>query len=477
MKAASLALFLAKNMPTLTTSYKADFVRQAFSKSTISNSTISNLTFFMPVQIIVGAQWGDEGKGKIVDHLSEKVDIVARYQGGANAGHTVVLPPRKGLAEKEREFVLHLIPSGIFHPRVTCVIGNGVVIDPKALLEEINQLQSAGINIHGRLLISHNAHLIMPYHKKLDSIREQGDQKIGTTGRGIGPSYIDKYMRTGVRVVDLLDRDVLCRKLKRNIEEKNELLRKVYNTEELNLDAIINEYQEFDKKIDEFVTDTSRYLSDALRKGKKILAEGAQGALLDVDHGTYPFVTSSSPTSGGACTGLGIPPTAVSDVMGVVKAYSTRVGNGPFPTELSDETGERLRSTGGEYGATTGRPRRCGWLDLVSLRYSVRINGISHIAITKLDVLDEFEDIHVCTGYMLNGKRIDDFPTDVQTLDRVKPVYKAFRGWKADTSGVRKYRALPPRAITYIETLRRSLKVKISMVSVGARRDQTLTVR
>jgi adenylosuccinate synthase len=431
----------------------------------------------MPVQVIVGAQWGDEGKGKIVDHLSEKVDIVARYQGGANAGHTVVLPPRKGSAEKEREFVLHLIPSGIFHPRVTCVIGNGVVIDPKALMEEIDQLKAAGINIRGRLLISHNAHLIMPYHKRLDSIREQGGQKIGTTGRGIGPSYIDKYTRTGVRVVDLLDRDVLGKKLRLNIEEKNELLRKVYNTEELDIDAIINEYQEFDKKIDEYVTDTSRYLHEALQKGKKILAEGAQGALLDVDHGTYPFVTSSNPTSGGACTGLGIPPTSVSDVMGVVKAYSTRVGNGPFPTELLDETGERLRSTGGEYGATTGRPRRCGWLDLVSLRYSVRVNGISRIAITKLDVLDDFDEIRVCTGYLLDGKKIEHFPTDVQTLERVKPVYKVFRGWKRSISGVRTYRDLPPRAKQYVAALQRSLKVKISMVSVGARRDQTLSVR
>jgi adenylosuccinate synthase len=317
----------------------------------------------------------------------------------------------------------------------------------------------------------------MPYHKKLDSIREQGEQKIGTTGRGIGPSYIDKYMRTGVRVVDLLDRDVLCKKLRLNIEEKNELLRKVYNTEELDIDAIINEYQEFDKKIDEYVTDTSRYLFEALQKGKKILAEGAQGALLDVDHGTYPFVTSSSPTSGGACTGLGIPPTSVSDVMGVVKAYSTRVGNGTFPTELLDETGERLRATGGEYGATTGRPRRCGWLDLVSLRYSVRVNGISRIAITKLDVLDDFDEIRVCTGYLLDGKKIEHFPTDVQTLERVKPVYKAFRGWKRSISSVRNYRGLPPRAKQYVEAIQRSLKVKISMVSVGARRDQTLSIR
>lgn len=429
----------------------------------------------MPVQIIVGAQWGDEGKGKIVDHLSEHVDIVARYQGGANAGHTVVLPARG--KTKEREFVLHLIPSGIFHPHVTCVIGNGVVIDPKALMAEIAQLRSAGINTKGRLLISHNAHLIMPYHKALDTIREQGDQKIGTTGRGIGPAYIDKYMRTGIRVVDLLDRDVLCKKLRRNIEEKNELLRKVYGATELDLDALIQEYQEFDREIDEYVTDTSEYLNRALRKKRSILAEGAQGALLDVDHGTYPYVTSSNPTSGGACTGLGIPPTSVRSIMGVVKAYSTRVGNGPFPTELTDETGERLRSVGGEFGATTGRPRRCGWLDLVSLAYSLRVNGITEIAITKLDVLDAFDEIPVCIQYRVGSKILSGFPTDVQTLEKVTPVYRIFKGWRTQTSDVRAFRDLPPNARSYIRFLEKSLRVRIGMVSVGARRDQTLHVR
>ena len=429
----------------------------------------------MPVQVIVGAQWGDEGKGKIVDHLSEDVDIVARYQGGANAGHTVVIPA-KG-SRKEQEYVLHLIPSGIFHKHVTCIIGNGVVIDPKALMTEIDQLQSAGISIKGRLLISHNAHLIMPYHKALDSIREQGDQKIGTTGRGIGPAYIDKYMRIGIRVVDLLDRDVLCKKLKRNVEEKNELLKKVYQAKELDLDAIINEYQEFDKRIDAYVTDTSEYLQKALRREKKVLAEGAQGALLDVDHGTYPYVTSSNPTSGGACTGLGIPPTSIQSILGVVKAYSTRVGNGPFPTELSDATGERLQSTGGEFGATTGRPRRCGWLDMVSLGYSVRVNGISRIAITKLDVLDDFDEINVCVGYTRNGKKLHHFPTDVQTLEEATPVYRRFKGWKTPTSEIRRYRNLPPQARTYIEAIRKILGVDIWMVSVGARRDQTLFVR
>ncbi|MEX2117859.1 MAG: adenylosuccinate synthase [Bacteroidota bacterium] len=429
----------------------------------------------MPVQVIVGAQWGDEGKGKIVDHLSEDVDIVARYQGGANAGHTVVLPA-KG-SKKEQEYVLHLIPSGIFHKHVTCIIGNGVVIDPKALMTEIDQLQSAGISIKGRLLISHNAHLIMPYHKALDSIREQGDQKIGTTGRGIGPAYIDKYMRIGIRVVDLLDRDVLCKKLKRNIEEKNELLKKVYQAKELDLDAIIHEYQEFDKRIDAYVTDTSEYLHKALSKKKAVLAEGAQGALLDVDHGTYPYVTSSNPTSGGACTGLGIPPTSIQSILGVVKAYSTRVGNGPFPTELSDATGERLRTIGGEFGATTGRPRRCGWLDMVSLKYSVRVNGISRIAITKLDVLDEFDEIKVCVAYTRGGKTLQHFPTDVQTLEQATPVYKTFKGWKTPTSDIRRYRNLPPQARTYIEAIRKILGIDIWMVSVGARRDQTLFVR
>jgi adenylosuccinate synthase len=429
----------------------------------------------MPVQIIVGAQWGDEGKGKIVDHLSKNVDIVARYQGGANAGHTVVLPPKKG--KQEKEFVLHLIPSGIFHPRVKCVIGNGVVLDPVALMAEIGQLKSAGIKIKGRLLISHNAHLIMPYHKMLDVAREQGAEKIGTTGRGIGPAYIDKYMRTGIRVVDLLNRDVLCKKLKRNIEASNEILSKLYHSQALDVDTIINEYQEFDRKFDEYITDTSEYLNNALKKNKRILAEGAQGALLDVDHGTYPFVTSSNPTSGGACTGLGIPPTAINSIVGIVKAYSTRVGNGAFPTELKNEIGERLRKIGGEYGATTGRPRRCGWLDAVSLRYSIRINGIQRIAITKLDVLDEFDEIKICTGFKVDGKKLIHFPTDAQTLDAVKPEYKSFKGWKKKTSEVRSYSKLPLEAKQYIEAIGKMLETKIWMVSVGARRDQTLIVR
>ena len=420
----------------------------------------------MPVSIVVGAQWGDEGKGKIVDMLSEHVDIVARYQGGANAGHTVVIG--------DTTYVLHLIPSGIFQKNVQCVIGNGVVIDPVALMEEIEMIKSFGIKIDGRLFISHNAHLIMPYHKLLDNIREQGAQKIGTTGRGIGPAYIDKYTRTGIRVVDLLDRKLLREKLTRNIEEKNQLLSKVYGSAEIDVDKIVNEYQEFDKKIDPFITDTCTLLNNALRKKKKILAEGAQGALLDVDHGTYPYVTSSNPTSGGACTGLGIPPTSVKSIIGIVKAYSTRVGNGPFPTELNNDTGETLRKIGHEFGATTGRPRRCGWLDMVSLKYSLMVNGISEIALTKLDVLDEFDEIKICVGYKKDGKVLKSFPTDVRTLESVEPVYQSYKGWNENISEAKKWKQLPKRTMKYVETIEKLSGVKISLVSVGARRDQTI---
>jgi adenylosuccinate synthase len=422
----------------------------------------------MPVQIIVGAQWGDEGKGKIVDLLARDADIVARYQGGANAGHTVCIG--------EREFVLHLIPSGIFHPHITCVIGNGVVIDPAALLSEIAQLETAGVSVRGRLLISHNAHLIMPYHKQLDMMREQASSRIGTTGRGIGPAYIDKAMRIGVRIVDLLDRDVLARTITTNLAEKNEILAKVYGEQRIDVEAIIAEYRAFDTTIDEYVTDTASYLNHALREGKRILAEGAQGALLDMDHGTYPFVTSSNPTAGGACTGLGIPPTAVTAVTGIVKAYCTRVGNGPFPTELTDATGERLRTIGHEYGATTGRPRRCGWFDAVALAYSAMVNGIDRVAITKLDVLDAFDEIRMCIGYEIDGRRLKSFPTDVSSLMRVMPVYESYAGWKTSLAGVRSYADLPAAARTYLEALARTTGTRLWLISVGPRRDQTFAV-
>jgi len=420
----------------------------------------------MPVTIIVGTQWGDEGKGKIVDQISKNINIVARYQGGANAGHTIIVD--------EKEVVLHLIPSGIFHPHVTCVIGNGVVLDPVALMEEIKMIESLGVKIGNRLRISHNAHLIMPYHKLLDSLREQSSTKIGTTGRGIGPAYIDKYMRTGIRVVDLLDRNTLREKLISNLEEKNKLLKNIYSTKELDVEEIIRTYQDFDKKIDSYVTDTSQFLNNELRKGKKVLAEGAQGSLLDVDHGTYPFVTSSNPTSGGACTGLGIPPTSVTKIIGIVKAYSTRVGNGPFPTELENEIGEKLRSIGHEFGATTGRPRRCGWLDIFSLNYSLKINGVDEIALTKLDVLSSFEEILICTGYEVNGKMIPNFPTDIRTLDNAKPIFTSFKGWRDDITGIKKFILLPKECRKYIRAIEKLTNTKITFVSVGPRRSQTI---
>jgi adenylosuccinate synthase len=422
----------------------------------------------MPIQIIVGAQWGDEGKGKIVDLISEKADIVARYQGGANAGHTVCIG--------DKQYVLHLIPSGMFHDHITCVIGNGVVIDPQALMSEIAQLREAGISVDGRLLISHNAHLIMPYHKLLDTIREARANKIGTTGRGIGPAYIDKAMRNGIRIVDLLHRDVLAKKLKANLEEKNQILTKVYGESTIDVDRLIAEYQEFDKQIDPYITDTALYLHKALVDGKRVIAEGAQGALLDLDHGTYPYVTSSNPTSGGACTGLGIPPNAVDDIVGIVKAYCTRVGNGPFPTELLDETGEKLRSVGHEFGATTGRPRRCGWFDAVALRYSAMINGITRIAVTKLDVLDTFDEIRICVAYEVDGRRLKSFPTDLSTLEQITPVYESFRGWNRPIETARSLADLPPEAREYLAAMARLTGTTLWLVSVGPRRDQTLAV-
>ena len=341
----------------------------------------------MAVTIIVGAQWGDEGKGKIVDILSENVDIVARYQGGPNAGHTVVI-------DKE-EIILHQIPSGILRPHAICVIGNGVVIDPVVLLEEIELLKGKGIDVTGRLLISHRAQLIMPYHKLLDASKENDKDvvKIGTTGRGIGPAYVDKYDRTGIRIVDLLDSTTLREKLLNNINAKNKVLHHIYKKEKIETEKIISDYIEFDKLIDEYVTDISVYLNNAINDGKNLLLEGAQGTLLDIDFGTYPFVTSSNPIAGGACVGLGIGPTKIDNVIGIVKAYTTRVGMGPFPTEFDEDFSEKVRKLGGEYGATTGRPRRCGWFDAVIARHAVQVNGLTSLVITKLDVLDTLEEI------------------------------------------------------------------------------------
>lgn len=422
----------------------------------------------MPVTVVIGSQWGDEGKGKIVDLIAKDIDVVARYQGGANAGHTICW--------EDKEFVLHLVPSGIFQDGVQCVIGNGVVIDPVAVMKEINMIRELGYEVEGRLHISHNAHLIMPYHKKVEEARERWRDAgaIGTTGRGIGPSYVDKFARTGIRVVDLLDRDVLREKLLASMEEKNAILQKVYGAEELDVDAIIEEYIEFDKLIDPFVTDTTELLGNALAEGKNVLAEGAQGSLLDVDFGTYPFVTSSHPTAGGCCTGLGVPPTAVNRVIGIVKAYCTRVGNGPFPTELLDETGEELRKTGAEFGATTGRPRRCGWLDLVALRYTTMVNGFTDLAITKLDVLSDLPEIKVCTGYRVDGKSIRRFPNDIRTLERIEPEYETLPGWQKDITGATTMGELPSEARDYLDFISDYLKVPASIVSTGPKREQTI---
>jgi len=432
----------------------------------------------MPVSIVIGSQWGDEGKGKIVDLLSQNdADVVARYQGGANAGHTIVWENENG---EDEEFVLHLVPSGIFHPGVTCVIGNGVVLDPEAVMDEIDKIQALGVDVEGRLKISHNAHLIMPYHKAIEAAREKArtsnddDDAIGTTGRGIGPSYTDKFARTGIRVVDLLDRDVLRKKLRRSIQEKNQILQHVHDAEALDVDQIVEKYVEFDQIIDEYVTDTSEYLNEQLAAGKHVLAEGAQGSLLDVDFGSYPYVTSSHPTAGGCCTGLGVPPTAVDRVIGIAKAYCTRVGNGPFPTELFDDTGERLRKIGAEFGATTGRPRRCGWLDLVALRYTAMINGFNELTVTKLDVLSGFDELKVCVAYRYNRKESRRFPSEAHTLEKVDPVYESLPGWEDDITGVRSYADLPSEAQDYLDFVSEEIGVRVSMVSNGPKRQQII---
>lgn len=420
---------------------------------------------FMSVTVIVGSQWGDEGKGKIVDLLSENYQIVVRYQGGANAGHTVEIGDKK--------YILHLIPSGILREDVICVIGNGVVIDPIALLDEISLLEKNGISVKDRLFISHNAHLIMPYHKIFDSINESGKNKIGTTGRGIGPCYIDKYARKGIKVIDLMSPDILKDKITQNLEEKNLILKNIFNAGEINKDEVINQYIEFEKSFKQYIKNVPAFLNQALNEGKSILMEGAQGALLDVDHGTYPFVTSSSPTSGGACTGSGIPPTKIKSVVGIVKAYTTRVGEGPFPTELLDETGEKLRKIGSEFGATTGRPRRCGWYDAFLVSYSAMINGIDQVAITKLDVLDHFEEIHVCTGYSINGKKLDSFPTDFSSLSKVEPIYETLPGWNQNTSACESYSDLPDNCKKYLDFISDKSNINIKIISVGPNRKQT----
>jgi len=424
----------------------------------------------MAVTIVVGAQWGDEGKGKIVDLLSEQADIVARYQGGPNAGHTVVIDGE--------EMVLHQVPCGILRPHTTCVIGNGVVVDPVILMEEVRFIESKGISVSGRLLISHRAHLIMPYHKLLDKARELaiGTKKIGTTGRGIGPAYVDKYDRCGIRIVDLLDRDTLRRKLTDNINDKNKILQRIYQSDQMDMDKIVNDYIEFDQLIDEYVKDISVYLHDAIKAGREILIEGAQGTMLDVDFGTYPFVTSSNPIAGGACSGLGIGPTQITSVLGVVKAYTTRVGEGPFPTEFDVEFAGKVRTLGGEYGATTGRPRRCGWFDAVVVNLAVRVNGLSRLAVTKLDVLDTLEEIKICTGYRFDGKVYHNYPAEIWVQERMKPIYESHPGWMTSTKEAKTFSDLPKNAQSYLQRISELTGTKIEIISVGSDRNQTIFV-
>ncbi len=420
--------------------------------------------------VIVGTQWGDEGKGKIVDLLSEYADLVARFQGGNNAGHTMVV--------KGKQFISHLVPSGILQNKI-CIIGNGLVVDPKVLIEELEYLKNQGILTDpARLLISEKAHVIMPYHKEIDLAREimKGDKKIGTTGRGIGPAYEDKATRRGIRFVDLIDPEIFNEKLNSLIKEKNFYLKEFLNAKPLNPDVILAEYNKYAEKLAPHVINISVVIDKAIKSGRHVLFEGAQGTHLDIDHGTYPFVTSSNTVSGNACCGVGIGPKEISGVIGIVKAYTTRVGAGPFPTELFDEIGDRIQKKGAEFGATTGRKRRCGWLDLVILRNSVRLNGLTGLTITKLDVLDGMDTLKICTGYKYGNELIEDFPANLNVLGACEPVYETLPGWTEDITNIRKVADLPVNARAYLDRIVALSEVPIDIISVGPGRDETILV-
>jgi len=421
--------------------------------------------------VVIGSQWGDEGKGKIVDLLSESADFVVRYQGGHNAGHTVV--------SGDNVIVLHLIPTGLLHPGKIGVIGNGVVVDPGALLEEIDGLSARGISVSGRLFISEAAHLIMPYHKAIDKESEKvkGTRKIGTTGRGIGPAYADKMARIGIRVVDLLDPDLFREKLATNLVEMNYFLEQLYKVKGFDLEKVYQEYMGYAERIKPYIADTGQLIHEAIRQGRRLLFEGAQGTHLDVDLGTYPFVTSSNATAGGACTGTGVGPTLINEVLGVAKAYTTRVGSGPFPSELNNEMGELLRSKGKEFGATTGRPRRCGWFDAVVLRYAVRVNGLTSLAITKLDVLDGLSEIQLCVGYEFEGKVYREMPAALRVLEKCTPLYERFSGWSEPTTGVTSYDRLPKNAKIYLEAISEKVGCRIDIISTSSKRGETIVLR
>ena len=437
----------------------------------------------MPALVLVGAQWGDEGKGKATDLLGvgvkteggaaepSRVDYVVRYQGGNNAGHTVVTPD--GI-----KFALRLLPSGVLSDDVTSVIGNGVVVDPGALLTEIRELRERGVPV-SNLLLSANAHLVMPYHRSLDKVTERylGNAKIGTTGRGIGPTYGDKVARTGIRVQDLLDVGILRQKLELVLRERNQVLTKVYNRKALDTSEIVDEYLEYGEAIGEFIADTGLVLNQALDRGKVVLLEGSQGTLLDVDHGTYPFVTSSNPVAGGACAGSGIGPTKITKVVGIIKAYTTRVGSGPFPTELDNEIGDRLRAIGGEIGVNTGRNRRCGWYDAPIARYAARVNGVTDFFLTKLDVLTGFSTIPVCVGYEIDGAVMDELPMTQTEFHHAVPVYEEFPGWTEDITAARTFDELPANARAYVRALEEMSGAPFSAIGVGPGRQQTLVMR
>jgi len=424
----------------------------------------------VPAIVLLGAQWGDEGKGKATDLLGDRVKYVVRYQGGNNAGHTVVIGGQK--------YALHLLPSGILTPNCIPVIGNGVVIDPAVLLEEIAGLNERGVDT-SNLKISTNAHLIAPYHRTIDKVSERflGKAKIGTTGRGIGPAYADKINRIGIRAQDLFDPSILRQKVEGALRDKNQVLIKVFNRKGLEVDEVLREYLEFAEALRPYVVDTSLLLNQALDRGESVLLEGSQGTLLDVDHGTYPFVTSSNPTAGGASTGSGIGPTRISRVIGIVKAYTTRVGSGPFPTELFDEDGEKLRSLGGEIGTTTGRSRRCGWYDAPIARYAVRINGLTDLFLTKLDVLTGWEKISVCVAYEIDGKRVEELPASQSDFHHAKPVYEHLPGWSEEISEARRLTDLPKNAQAYIKFLEEISGAPMSAIGVGPGRDETIVVR
>lgn len=421
--------------------------------------------------VIVGTQWGDEGKGKIVDLLAEFADMVVRFQGGNNAGHTMVV--------KGEQFISHLVPSGILQNKI-CIIGNGMVIDPSVLLEEIDYLISKGINVGpDNLKISEKAHIIMPYHKYVDNASEKmkGDKKIGTTGRGIGPCYEDKATRRGIRFIELIDTEVFIEKVKSIVKEKNFYLKNFLSYETVDSENIINQYNGYAKKLAPYVKNISVIIDDALKEGKQLLFEGAQGTHLDIDHGTYPYVTSSNTIAGNACSGAGVGPKKITGVIGIVKAYTTRVGEGPFPAELFDETGDAIQKKGVEFGATTGRKRRCGWLDTVILKNAVRLNGLTGIAVTKLDVLDGLETVNICTSYEYNGKPVNDFPASLKTLAACKPVYETLPGWSEDISSIKKFEDLPQNTINYLKRVEELIETPIYIVSVGPGRGETIMLK